>query len=82
MVLPSTAYIAGLDVSLRQVTSEPYDFTGVANAQITADQRLRIAHSSVATIESGRRPRLSADSTCESSRVAGSSATWGVCKND
>jgi hypothetical protein len=82
MHIPLSAYVAGLDVFLRRVTSDPYYFTGVANAQITADRSLRLMNSSVATIQSGRRPRLSPDSTCEWSRMADSPATWDVCASD
>lgn len=82
LTLRPNAYVAGLDVSLRRVTSEVDGFTSVVTSRIVADRHLRLQHSSAGTIQSGRRPRLSADATCERSSVAGSAATWGVCASD
>lgn len=75
--------IAGRDVWLRRVTSEPSEPDDVCDVGclVSADRSLRLVDSHVVSIESGREPVL-VRSTCDFSTVAGSSASWGVCSND
>jgi hypothetical protein len=74
--------IAGHDVSLRRLTSEPEADPPLDElTTIEATRHLRLVDSNVGTIESGKKPRP-VRSTCLQSIVAGSSASWGVCAND
>lgn len=72
--------IEARDVHLRRVTVAP-DESGTAAAIIRADRRMRLVDSNVATIESGRLPRLDR-STCQRSFVVDSDASWSVCSAD
>jgi hypothetical protein len=72
--------VNGNDIVLRGVTSAP----GVSNetaSAVSATRKLRLVDANVVTIESGDEPVL-VRSTCETSQVTGSSASWGVCSND
>jgi hypothetical protein len=72
--------LAAHDIELKGVTSAP----GVSNAtasSASATRSLRLVDSNVVTIESGKRPVL-VRSTCKTSLVTGSSASWAVCSDD
>lgn len=77
--LSRNADVRGRDVALRRVTvtTEP----SAEAPLLVAERTLRLLDSSVAGIESGRRPQLPR-STCETSTVFGTSASWGVCAGD
>jgi hypothetical protein len=72
--------ILGRDVSLRRVTVTP-DPTDYLAVEISATRDLRLVDSDVTAIASGTEPVL-VRSTCETSEIYGTSATWGVCSND
>lgn len=72
--------VTARSIVLRHASSEPNP-GGDAPTHASASARLRLVDSDVASIESGRAPVL-VRSTCETSSVSGSSASWGVCSND
>ncbi|MBY0277317.1 hypothetical protein K2Z84_18455 [Candidatus Binatia bacterium] len=77
--LSRNADVRGRDVALRgvTVTTEPF----VQPPVLVAERTLRLLDSSVAGIESGKRPQLPR-TTCDTSTVFGTSSSWGVCSGD
>jgi hypothetical protein len=74
--------VIATNVVLRHVSSAPSPGPdGELGSQVSASHRLRLVDADVVAIESGKAPRL-IRSTCDTSSVAGSSASWGVCTND
>jgi hypothetical protein len=72
--------IVGHDIALSRLTSEP-DSGFRIRPFVSATRRLSLVDSDVASIGSGELPVL-VRTTCDTSQITGTSASWGVCSND
>jgi hypothetical protein len=72
--------LSARDIALRRVTTTPDPNVDRAPL-LSASRRLRLVDANVDAIESGKEPVL-VRTTCETSAVYGSLASWGVCSDD
>jgi hypothetical protein len=74
--------IAGREVALRRVTSEP-ELADLPDSLVTvrATGRVRLTDSVVGRVESGARPILR-HTSCLTSAMLGAPSSWGICAGD